>query len=219
MKKTIQPIVAAFVAACVALCAGNAAAADTLENIPLQFTPTSPMSERPAVDLKGLDGVKLEVEPFTDSREDPTSIGRNTNRVPLRKVTTKDDVPRFVTYQVKSLLSGLGLNVVESGGTVQMKGEVKKFFVEEGSRYNATVILRVSVVDTAGKVVWVIETTGTSSRFGIGYKAANYYEVLSDALIGAVHEVARNPNFKKALTEKAAPAPLPEPPVEKPAPK
>jgi hypothetical protein len=62
----------------------------------------------------------------------------------------------------------------------------------------------------------VVETTGTSSRFGIGYKADNYYEVLSDALIGAVHEFARNPNFKKALTEKAAaPAPLPEPPVEK----
>lgn len=210
----------ALIVGCAAI-AGNTLAADALENIPLQFTPTSPMSERPAVDLKGLDGVKLEVEPFTDSREDPAAIGRNTNRVPLRKVTTKDDVPRFVTYQVKSLLAGLGLSVVESGGTAQMKGEVKRFWVEEGSRYNATVILRVSVVDPAGKIIWVIETTGTSSRFGIGYKAANYYEVLSDALVGAVHEVARNPNFKKALLEKPAPAPapLPEPPVEKPAPK
>ena len=210
MKKTIQSIVAAFVV----VCAGSVVAADALENIPLQFTPTSPMSERPAVDLKGLDGVKLQVEPFTNKPDEPEVIGRNTNRVPLRKVTTKDDVARFVTYQTQSLLSGLGVNVVDSGGTVLLKGEVKKFFVEEGSRYNATVTLRVSVVDTAGKIVWVVETTGTSSRFGIGYKAANYYEVLSDALIGAVHEIARNPNFKKALTEKAAPA-LPEPPVEK----
>ena len=203
----------ALIAACV-LVGGNASAADALENIPLQFTPTSPMSERPAVDLKGLAGVKLQVEPFTNKPDEPEVIGRNTNRVPIRKVTTKDDVARFVTYQTQSLLSGLGINVVDSDGTVLLKGEVKKFFVEEGSRYNATVVLRVSVVDTAGKVVWVVETTGTSSRFGIGYKAANYYEVLSDALIGAVHEMVRNPNFKKALTEKVAPS-LPEPPVEK----
>ena len=181
----------------------NAAnAADKLENIPLEFTPTSPMSERAPVDLKGLEGVKLQIDAFTDQREDPASIGRNMNKVPLRKVTTKEDVPRFVTYQVKSLLSGLGLDVVESGGTAILKGEVRKFFAEETNRYNATVELRVTVTDPAGKVLWAVETSGTSSRFGIGYKAANYYEVLSDALIGAVHEVVRNPNFRKALTEK-----------------
>ena len=181
----------------------NAAnAADKLENIPLEFTPTSPMSERAPVDLKGLEGVKLQIDAFTDLREDPASIGRNMNKVPLRKVTTKEDVPRFVTYQMKSLLSGLGLDVVESGGTVILKGEIKKFFAEEATRYNATVELRVTVTDSAGKVLWVVETTGTSSRFGIGYKAANYYEVLSDALIGAVHELVHNPSFKKALTGK-----------------
>jgi hypothetical protein len=169
------------------------------------------MSERPPVDVKGLQGVRIQVEPFTNKPDDPQMIGRNTNRVPLRNVTTKDDVARFVTYNVQSLLAGLGLDIVDTGGTVMMKGEVKKFWVEEGSRYNATVTLRISILDTSGKLLWVVETTGTSSRFGIGYKAANYYEVLSDALIGAVNELARNPNFKKALTA----SPLPEPPVEK----
>lgn len=188
-----------LLAASVAFHAFDAAAADKLENIPLQWSPTSPMSERLPVDVSGLEGVKLQVDPFTDKREDPELIGRNTNKVPIRKVTTKEDVPRFVTYQVKSLLSGLGLDVVESGGAFVLKGEVKKFFADEGSRYNATVKLRVSVLDPSGKVLWVVESTGTSSRFGIGYKAANYYEVLSDALIGAVHEVVRNPNFKKAV--------------------
>ncbi len=182
----------------------NASAADKLENIPLQWSPTSPMTERPPVDLRGLDGVRIQVEPFTDKRDDAELIGRNLNKVPIRKVTTREDVPRFVTYQVKQQLSGLGLTVVESGGTSIMRGEVKKFFAEENSRYNATVELRVSIVDPSGKVLWVVETTGTSSRFGIGYKAANYYEVLSDALIGAVHEMVRNPNFKRALTEKPA---------------
>jgi hypothetical protein len=202
MKKWIH-FALPILAACITL--GNFAtahAADTLENIPLEWKPTSPMSERAPVDVKGFEGVKLQVEPFTDKREDPTMIGRNMNKVPLRIVTTKDDVPRFVTYQVKSLLSGLGLDVVESDGTVLLKGEVKKFFAEEANRYNATVELRVTITDPAGKILWVVETTGTSSRFGIGYKAANYYEVLSDALIGAMHEVVRNPNFKKVVTGK-----------------
>jgi hypothetical protein len=104
-----------------------------------------------------------------------------------------------VTYQTKSLLSGLGLKVVETGGTVILKGEVKKFYVEEINRYNATVELRLTATDPEGKVLWVVETSGTSSRFGIGYKEANYMEVLSDALIGAVHEVVRNLNFRKVL--------------------
>ncbi|MEO8164696.1 MAG: hypothetical protein ABI619_04800, partial [Betaproteobacteria bacterium] len=161
--------------------------------------PTSPMAERPPVDLKGIEGIKLQVEPFTDSRENPDLIGRNTNQDTVRKVTTRDDVPRFITYRVKTLLSGLGLDVVESDGGVILKGEVRKFFTEEGRRYNATVELRITLTDPAGKVLWVVETGGTSSRFGIGYKAANYYEVFSDALIGAIHEMASNPNFKKAM--------------------
>jgi hypothetical protein len=181
-------------------CSANAA--DKLENIPLEFTPTSPMSERDPIDLKGVGNVKLQVDPFTDAREDPVLIGRNVNRVPVRKVTTRDDVPRFVTYEVKSLLSGLGFDVVESAGALILKGEVKQFFAEDGNRYKATVQLQISLADPEGKVLWAVETTGMSSRFGISYKAANYYEVLSDALIGAVHELAGNPNFKKILTGK-----------------
>jgi len=200
MKKWFR-IALAIPAACITFGTfATAGAADKLENIPLEFTPTSPMSDREPVDLKGLEGVKLQIDAFTDAREDPALIGRNVNRVPVRKVTTREDVPRFVTYQVKSLLSALGLDVVESGGTVIVKGEVKKFFAEDANRYNATVELRITVVDPAGKVLWVVDTSGMSSRFGIGYKAANYYEVLSDALIGAVHELVRNPNFKKALS-------------------
>jgi hypothetical protein len=202
MKKHFQ-FALPIVAACLTLGSFAAAcAADKLENIPLEWKPTSPMSERAPVDLKGLEGVKLQVDPFTDLREDPALIGRNMNKVPLRKVTTREDVPRFVTYEVKSLLSGLGLDVVESGGAVILKGEVKKFFAEETNRYNATVELRVTITDPAGKVLWVVETAGSSSRFGIGYKADNYYEVLGDALIGAVHEVVRSPTFRKVLTEK-----------------
>jgi hypothetical protein len=202
MKKWIQLYGIFLTAGMVFAACASALAADKLENIPLEFAPTSPMSERDPVDVKGLESVKLQVEAFTDAREDSALIGRNVNKQPIRKVTTREDVPRFVTYQVKTLLAGLGLDVVESGGAVVLKGEVRKFFAEEANRYNATVALRVTLAEPDGKVIWTVETTGTSSRFGMGYKADNYYEVLSDALVGAVHEMAGNPNFRKALAGK-----------------
>ncbi|MEK6211972.1 MAG: hypothetical protein AABM64_16655 [Pseudomonadota bacterium] len=202
MKKRFHFALAVF-ATCMSL--GNFAtvnAADKLEGIPLTWKPTSPISERAPLDLKGLEGIKLQIDPFTDKREDPAFIGRNMNKVPLRKVTTNDDVARFVTYQVKLLMSGLGLKVVESGGDVILKGEIRRFFVEETNRYNAEVELQATFTDANGKILWVVATTGTSSRFGIAYKANNYYEVLSDALIGATHELVQNPGFRKVLTGK-----------------
>jgi hypothetical protein len=177
-------------------------AADKLEGISLAWMPTSPMSERAPVDLKGLEGFKLQIDPFSDKRQDPAFIGRNTNKIPFRKVTTNEDVARFVTYQVKLLMSGLGLKVVESGGEVILNGEIRNFFVEEGNRYNAEVEMQATFTDANGKILWGVATTGTSSRFGISYKADNYYEVLSDALIGATHQLVQNPGFRKALTEK-----------------
>ena len=202
MKKRLHNALAVF-AACMCLGGFTAAdAADKLENIPLEWRPTSPMSERAPVDLKGLEGVKLQIDPFTDKREDPALIGRNTKKVPLRKVTTNEDVARFVTYRMKSLMTGLGLKVVESGGDVILKGEIRKFFVEDASRYNAEVELQATLTDADGKILWAVATSGSSSRFGISYKADNYYEVLSDALIGATHELVHNPGFRKALTEK-----------------
>jgi hypothetical protein len=202
MKKRFR-FALAIVATCLTF--GNIAAvdaADKLEGIPLKWDPTSPMSERKPVDVKGLETIKLQIEPFTDPRENPGFIGQNRDRVPVRKVTTREDVARFVTYRVKTLMSDVGLDVVESGGDVILKGELKKFFVDETSRYNAEVQFEVTFTDASGKVLWVVLTTGTSSRYGISYKGGNYYEVLSDALIGATHELISNPGFRKALTAK-----------------
>jgi len=181
---------------------GTASAADKLEGIPLAWMPTSPMSERAPVDMNGLEGITLQIDPFTDKREDPAFIGNSMNKVPFRKVTTNENVARFVTYQVKLLMSGLGLKVVESGGDVILKSDIRKFFVEETNRYNAEVELQAIFTDANGKILWAVATTGTSSRFGMAYKADNYFEVLSDALIGATHQLVHNPGFRKALTEK-----------------
>lgn len=180
-----------------------ASAADKLENIPLIWKPTTTMAERGPLDLKGLEGASLQIDPFIDNREDKAYIGVNKAKIPNRKVTTQEDVARFVTYQMKTLMSAQGVPIVETGGTVVMKGWIKRFFAEEASRYNADVELELSFVDAAtGKVLWSFMTSGNSSRYGISYKAANYYEVLSDALLGATHELLRNPKFKEVLSKK-----------------
>lgn len=180
-----------------------ASAADKLENIPLVWKPTSTMAQRGPLDLKGLEGASLQIDPFIDNREDKALIGVNKAKIPNRKVSTQEDVARFVTYQMKTLMSAQGVPIVESGGTVVMKGWVKRFFVEEASRYNAEVELELTFTDPAtNKILWSFMTSGSSSRYGITYKADNYYEVLSDALMGATHELLRNPKFRDVLTKK-----------------
>lgn len=180
-----------------------ASAADKLENIPLVWQPTSTMAERGTLDLKGLEGARLQIDPFVDNRDDKVLIGQNRDKVPTRKVTTQEDVARFVTYQMKTLMAAQGVPIVETGGTVLMKGWVKRFFADETTRYNGEVELELSFVDAAtGKVLWSFMTSGSSSRYGISYKAGNYYEVLSDSLMGATHELLRNPKFREVLAKK-----------------
>jgi hypothetical protein len=180
-----------------------ASAADKLENIPLVWKPTTTMAERGPLDLRGLEGAKLQIDPFIDNREDKALLGTNKAKVPNRRVSTQEDVARFVTYQMKTLMSAQGVPIVESGGTVVMKGWIKRFFAEEASRYNADVELELTFTDPAtGKILWSFMTSGNSSRYGISYKADNYYEVLSDALMGATHELLRNPKFRDVLTKK-----------------
>jgi hypothetical protein len=96
----------------------------------------------------------------------------------------------------------VGIKVVESGGDVIMKADIRKFFAEEANRYNGEVELQATFSDASGKFLWGVATTGTSSRFGLAYKADNYYEVLSDALIGAIHQLVQNPGFYKVMTAK-----------------
>lgn len=180
-----------------------AGAADKLENVPLVWKPTSTMAERGPLDLRGLEGAKLQIDPFIDNREDKAYIGVNKAKIPNRKVTTQEDVARFVTYQMKTLMAAQGVPIVDSGGTVVMKGWIKRFFAEEARRYNADVELELTFTDPAtGKILWSFMTSGNSSRYGISYKADNYYEVLSDALMGATHELLRNPKLRDVLTKR-----------------
>lgn len=174
---------------------------DKLENIPLVWKPTTSLGSMASVDLADLQDARLQVDRLADNRENRGAIGQNIEQTP-RKVTTPDDVSAFVTDHMKSLISRTGIDVVASGGTAILKGEIKQFFVDETEIYQGDVRLRLTLTNPAGEVLWTGTIRGAAIHFGRSYKAENYYETLSDSLINATYHLVQDADFRKALAGK-----------------
>jgi len=174
---------------------------DKLENSPLVWKPTTNVSSLGSVDLTGMGNVKLQVAKVADGRQNPTLLGENKEKSVPRIISTTDDVPAFVTDHMKQLISGAGINVVDSGATRILKAELKQFYVEEMDLYKGDVRMVVTLTDANGKSLWTGTTGGSASRFGRSYKAENYFEALSDSLIEATYNLLRNPGFHDALVK------------------
>lgn len=170
-----------------------------LENIPLLWKPTTGMFAMGPSEMAGLEDARLQVDPVVDKRANPELIGQNREEQTPRPVTTPDDVPAFVTNRMKALISIAGIKVADTGSTAILNTELRQFFVDETNTYQAEVILRVTLTDADGKVLWSGLTSGASARHGRSYKADNYYETLSDSLVGAVRQLIQNRGFRQAL--------------------
>ncbi len=96
--------------------------------------------------------------------------------------------------------SAVGYGVVESGGAVIIKGEVRQFFVRETGTYNSEVGVKLTVVSRDGRTLWNGLASGDATRFGRSYKAENYYEVLSDAVVNTVSSMLESTQFQAALS-------------------
>jgi Uncharacterized lipoprotein len=167
-----------------------------LEHIPLQWRPTS--------DLR-LGTVQMSASPvtiavFTDDRDNKEVIGENTEDNEPKPVTTSDDVGAFVSTHIRQLFDQAGIKTVDSNGAVTIKGEVKKFFVREGNTYKSEVAIHLTVVDQEGKTLWNGLASGEATRFGRSYRAENYYEVLSDAVVNTVSSMLQAADFQKAIS-------------------
>ena len=172
---------------------------DKLEGIPLLWTHTSELPKGGALQFTGAGVVKIQIDPFTDTRDDPSFLGQNLERKVPRKVTTPDNVAAFVTEKVKMLVAAAGFYVVDSGGTVIVKTDIKSFSVDETQIYRGDVRLAVSVTNPSGNLLWQGIAEGHAERFGHSYRDDNYYETLSDSLIDAVHNLVEKPGFRKAV--------------------
>jgi len=60
------------------------------------------------------------------------------------------------------------------------------------------------VIDRDGKTLWNGLASGEATRFGRSYKAENYYEVLSDAVVNTVSSMLQAVDFQKAISGHAS---------------
>ncbi len=171
-----------------------------LEHIPLQWKPTSQLS---LAGVAQTSQAPIQFEAFKDARAKPDLIGENREDEdkPPKPVTTADDVGAFVSAHLRELFNKAGLNTVDSNGAVIVKGEVQQFFVEETSTYQAQVVVHLTLVDRNGKTLWSGTASGDQKRFGRSYRAENYYEVLSDAIVNTTSSMLQSSEFQKALSQ------------------
>ncbi|MHA6204036.1 hypothetical protein ACXU4B_06425 [Dyella soli] len=178
---------------------GSAMASKDLNNIPLVWSPTQSFAEFGAIDLNGLGNVKVQFNRFTDVRKNQALIAENHEKAQVRQVTTRDDVATYVTDHVKETFGKAGLSVVDSGGDVVVSGEIRDFFVNETDQYVGSITIYTTVTDAAGKVLWQGIAGGGATNFGRSYKADNYYETLSNAVLKTSNSMLNSPGFHHAL--------------------
>ena len=171
-----------------------------LEHIPLEWRPTSELR----LGTTQMTASPVAVVAFTDDRDNKESIGENREADDLKPVTTSDDVGAFVSTHIRQLFDQAGIKTVDSNGAVTIKGEVKKFFVREGNTYKSEVAIHLTVIDQGGKTLWNGLASGEATRFGRSYKAENYYEVLSDAVVNTVSSMLQAGEFQKAISGHAS---------------
>jgi hypothetical protein len=178
---------------------GSAAvhAAALLQNVPLQWRPTSQLQ----LGTMQMTQTPIQFEPFHDVRDDRQAIGENREQDTPRPVTTTADVGAFVSTHMRELFDRAGLKTVDTNADVIIKGEVTQFFVRETSTYRAEVAVRLTVVGRDGKTLWHGLASGDATRFGRSYKLENYLEVLSDSIVNTVSSMLESTEFQNALSE------------------
>jgi hypothetical protein len=167
-----------------------------LEHIPLEWRPTSELR----LGTTQMTASTVTIGNFNDGRDNKEAIGENSEEDPPRPVITSDDVGAFVGVHMRQLFDEAGIKTVDSNGAVTVKGEVKKFFVREGNTYKSEVAVQLTVTNPAGKTLWKGLASGEATRFGRSYKAENYYEVLSDAVVNTVSSMLQAAEFQRALS-------------------
>ncbi len=184
-----------------ALIAISTAAANSavLENVHLQWRPTSALQARAVA----VADVSIQFDKFQDGRAGRPAIGENLEDATPKPVTTVDDVGAFVSLHMRELFERTGLKSVDDNGAVRIKGEIRQFFVRETTTYRAEVAVHLSVVDREGRSLWDGIASGDATRFGRSYRLENYEEVLSDAVVDAVNVLLQNGDFIRALSGRA----------------
>jgi hypothetical protein len=142
------------------------------------------------------------VAPIKDSRTKGEQVGENVEKKVAVPVYTKSNVAEFVRDNFVAQLQRTGFEI-ETGESSQltMRSEIVEFWVSEGEHYDASVRLRVSMIDSAGKELWSGMLTGASNNFGRSLKPDNYTEAFSNSILELTAKVAATPAFRQAISK------------------
>ena len=181
----------------------STSAADKLENIKLVWSPTTTLTKLGGIDPTGVVKIKIQLAPLTDARASAELLGENREKKkPVRRVTTQENVPAFVTDKLKKVFSEAGLTVVDSDGDIVLGGELQKYFVEETNDYNGEMRIKFAAKDRSGKELWTGVIIGHANNYGRSYKDENYYETLSNLIVSEAVELFKDSALRLALGPK-----------------
>lgn len=170
-----------------------------LTDVQMTWKPTNSLKDLNQLNIASIPA-KVKISKFTDGREAKlkNKVGENREGDDVKPVTTKSDVPGFVTENLTGVLRKSGLEIAENGADFVLTGELLEYFVTETNTYEGTLSVKVSL-KKGEKVVWKGVITSTETRFGRSYKYDNYMEVLSDCVINFAAELMKNTELRAAL--------------------
>jgi hypothetical protein len=163
-----------------------------LKDVSLEWRPSESVTGMDPIDITVFRNKKIVVMPFNDFRSNPAEIGKNVEDRADRLVTTKDNVPKWLTDRFVQTLNEFNIKTVKDDGTIILEGDILKFYVTEKSTYKADVALKLRLKSTNGKILWENMIVGKSNKFGTSYKERNYHEGLSNACIDLVYNMLKN---------------------------
>ena len=148
--------------------------------------------------------VRVHVESVKDARDNKDEIGRNVeDDVPVPVYAAAGKTPaEFIREVLEDEMKNLGADVIDAPEAADriLSVELRKFFVEESSRYRAEVSAAVEVRDKGGKTLWKQVVADQGTTFGRSLKAENYQQTLSDATRRMIEKIVTNPGFAQALS-------------------
>lgn len=168
-------------------------------NVPLIWKPTNDVYSLSTDNVAPLYARKIQIAPFTDSREIKNEIGKCIEDGANKPVTTNENIAAWSKDRFRDILKQYGINLVENDGDVILRVEIMRLYVTEDKTYKGNAGLKITAVNKAGEVLWQGITSGSATRFGRSYKLENYYEVLSDSYTESVGNLLKNASFIQAL--------------------
>lgn len=196
----MQRTAMSFVAFSLFFCLSTGAVAKSLENIHLTWKPTTAVKPR-ANNVKFVE--RITVEDFTDSRKTPELIGEYRERGGrVSRVTTTDNIAAFATEGFRKSFEHAGFSTVKAGSEISVGADLIRYVVTEENLYKGQIEINVRIKDSAGQPLWSGIIKSSQERWGMSYKADNYFEVLSDLIVNVVNTLVQDPETQKAFVKR-----------------